>query len=112
MDRVEVGSAVGVVDVEGDHRSDRADVDAVERGEGVDVAGPELVLAVVEPGRQLDLPLVKEGRDAHQAVGYLGDGTMIVVNHARSLIGKTARVSISSVLQTSAGRLFFAELHK
>ena len=65
---------------------------------------------VVEPGRQLDLPLVKEGRDAHQAVGYLGDGTMIVVNHARPHLGKTMPVVIASSLQTAAGRLYFAEL--
>ncbi len=61
-------------------------------------------------GDEVDLALTKEGRDAHQAVGYLPDGTMIIVNHARPHIGKTVRICISSVLQTSAGRLFFAEL--
>lgn len=61
-------------------------------------------------GDEVDLALSKEGRDAHQAIGYLADGTMIVVNHARPHIGKTVRVCISSVLQTTAGRLFFAEL--
>jgi uncharacterized protein YacL len=64
----------------------------------------------VEPGRILDLTLVKEGRDGHQAVGYLTDGTMIVVNHARSQIGQMVQVVVTSSLQTSAGRLFFAEL--
>jgi uncharacterized protein YacL len=66
--------------------------------------------APVAPGQQLDLNLTKEGREAHQAVGYLPDGTMIVVNHARAQIGKTVTVIISTSLQTSAGRLFFAEL--
>jgi uncharacterized protein YacL len=66
----------------------------------------------VEPGRILDLALVKEGRDGHQAVGYLTDGTMIVVNHARSQIGQTVQVVITSSLQTSAGRLFFAEIRQ
>jgi uncharacterized protein YacL len=61
-------------------------------------------------GDEIELPLVKEGRDAHQAVGYLADGTMIVVNHARSHIGKTVPVVVASALQTSAGRLFFADL--
>ena len=61
-------------------------------------------------GDEAELPLVKEGRDAHQAVGYLPDGTMIVVNHARAHLGRTMRVVIGSALQTSAGRLFFAEL--
>jgi uncharacterized protein YacL len=64
----------------------------------------------VEPGRPLDIALVKEGRDTHQAVGYLTDGTMIVVNHARTYIGQTVPVIITTSLQTSAGRLFFAEL--
>jgi uncharacterized protein YacL len=61
-------------------------------------------------GDEIELVLSREGRDAHQAVGYLGDGTMIVVNHARAFLGKSVRVSISSVLQTSAGRMFFGEL--
>lgn len=65
---------------------------------------------VVVAGDELDLQLVKEGRDPHQAVGYLPDGTMIVVNHARQHLGTTASVVVSSALQTAAGRLIFAEL--
>lgn len=61
-------------------------------------------------GDEMELHLVKEGREAHQAVGYLADGTMIVVNHARTLIGNTAKIIVSSALQTSGGRLVFAEL--
>ncbi|HWY40129.1 MAG TPA: hypothetical protein VNX27_04970 [Chthoniobacterales bacterium] len=61
-------------------------------------------------GDELDLLLVKEGREAHQAVGYLPDGTMIVVNHARAYLGKTRTVVVASALQTAAGRLIFAEL--
>ncbi|MFN2540851.1 MAG: PIN/TRAM domain-containing protein, partial [Chthoniobacterales bacterium] len=61
-------------------------------------------------GDEIELSLVKEGRELHQAVGYLPDGTMIVVNHARPHLGKTRTVIVSSALQTSAGRLIFAEL--
>jgi uncharacterized protein YacL len=61
-------------------------------------------------GDEVELPLIKEGRDSHQAVGYLADGTMIVVNHAHAYIGKTMTVVVASALQTSAGRLFFADL--
>jgi uncharacterized protein YacL len=61
-------------------------------------------------GDEIDLNLVKEGRESHQAVGYLPDGTMIVVNHARPHLGKTRTVVVSSALQTAAGRLIFAEL--
>ena len=64
----------------------------------------------VVTGDELELNLVKEGRETHQAVGYLADGTMIVVNHARPHLGKVATVVVSSALQTGAGRLIFAEL--
>ncbi len=65
---------------------------------------------VVETGDEISLTLTKEGRENHQAVGYLPDGTMIIVNNSRSQVGKNVRVAISSVRQTTAGRLFFAEL--
>jgi uncharacterized protein YacL len=91
-----------------------ANLSAIARLQGVQVLNLfELARAmkpIVEPGRPIDLALVKEGRDSHQAVGYLSDGTMIVVNHARSYIGQTVAVIITTTLQTSAGRLFFAEL--
>ncbi len=64
----------------------------------------------VVAGDEIDLHLIKEGREGHQAVGYLPDGTMIVVNHARAHVGKTRTVVVSSALQTAAGRLIFAEL--
>ena len=64
----------------------------------------------VAAGEELEINLVKEGRDDHQAVAYLQDGTMIVVNHARQHLGKAVRVVVSSALQTGAGRLIFAEL--
>lgn len=66
----------------------------------------------ISTGDDLEIALVKEGRDAHQAVGYLPDGTMIVVNHARERLGQTVHVTIAGTLQTTAGRLFFAELSK
>jgi uncharacterized protein YacL len=53
---------------------------------------------------------VKEGREADQAVAYLDDGTMIVVNRGRRLVGQELEVVIDSVLQTSAGRMAFAEV--
>src|SRR6478609_5167286 len=65
---------------------------------------------VVVPGDELELNLVKEGRDPHQGVGYLPDGTMIVVNQGRPHIGRVATVVVSSALQTGGGRLIFAEL--
>jgi uncharacterized protein YacL len=65
---------------------------------------------VMLPGERLTVKLVKEGREADQAVAYLDDGTMIVVNAARRKIGHDVDVVIDSVLQTSAGRMAFAQL--
>lgn len=66
----------------------------------------------LNPGDELSLSLTKPGKDKHQAIGYLADGTMIVVNHAATFIGQTVEVAISGALPTSAGRLIFAELKK
>ncbi len=66
----------------------------------------------VLPGDPMQIKLLKEGKDEHQAVGYLDDGTMIVVNNAINHLGETVEVIIGSPLQTSAGRLIFAELQK
>jgi uncharacterized protein YacL len=66
----------------------------------------------VAAGDYVDLALVKEGRESHQAVGYLHDGTMVVVNHARPQLGKTVTVIVGAALQTAAGRMFFAELRQ
>jgi len=65
---------------------------------------------VVNPGDTLDLYLVKEGKESHQSVGYLPDGTMIVVNHSHDRIGETVSIVVGGTLMTSAGRLVFAEL--
>jgi uncharacterized protein YacL len=73
----------------------------------------ELALALqpeLAAGDELELSLIKPGKDKHQAIGYLADGSMIVVNHAAEKIGETVSVVISGALPTSAGRLVFAEL--
>jgi len=73
----------------------------------------ELALAmrpVITAGDELELHLVKEGRDSHQAIGYLSDGTMIVVNNSRTLIGQTVQIVVAGTLATSAGRLIFADI--
>lgn len=68
------------------------------------------VRAVVLPGEELSVRLVKEGKEPDQAVAYLPDGTMIVVNQANRLIGQQVLIVVTSSLQTSAGRMVFAEL--
>jgi uncharacterized protein YacL len=65
---------------------------------------------VILPGDVLALKIVREGRERGQGVGFTPDGTMVVVGNAASLVGTTADVQISNVVQTGAGKLVFAEL--
>jgi len=60
------------------------------------------------PGERLRLELVQKGQDSHQAVGYLPDGTMVVVEQASSSIGQTVEVEFIRSLQTAAGKMMFA----
>ena len=54
--------------------------------------------------------ILKEGKEYNQGVAYLDDGTMVVVDNARKLIGKTADIAVTSVLQTTAGKMIFGRL--
>ncbi|WP_067842556.1 PIN/TRAM domain-containing protein [Amphibacillus sediminis] len=67
------------------------------------------VKPVVLPGEQLMVQVIKDGKEHNQGVAYLDDGTMIVVEEGRDYIGETIEVIITSVLQTSAGRMIFAK---
>lgn len=62
------------------------------------------------PGDKISLELTTTGSDSHQAVGHLGDGTMVVVEHAKGSIGKTVDVEVIRSLQTAAGKMMFARL--
>jgi uncharacterized protein YacL len=64
----------------------------------------------VAAGDEFELSLVKPGREKHQAVGYLPNGVMIVVNHAAPFMGESMPVVVTGTTQTSAGRLIFADL--
>lgn len=67
------------------------------------------VKPVVLPGEELTIQVIKDGKEQHQGVAYLDDGTMIVVEGGRDYIGKNIEVVVTSVLQTSAGRMIFAK---
>jgi hypothetical protein len=54
--------------------------------------------------------ILKEGKEYNQGVAYLDDGTMVVVDNARKLIGKNADIAVTSVLQTTAGKMIFGRL--
>ena len=70
------------------------------------------VKPVVIPGEEMTVYLLREGKESGQAIAYLQDGTMIVVEGGRKYIGNKIRIAVTSVLQTSAGRMIFAKVPK
>ncbi len=70
----------------------------------------QAIKPVVLPGEEMQITLVKEGKEPTQGVGYLDDGTMVVVTDAYQHIGETCAVIISTVYQTVAGKMIFAEM--
>ena len=84
------------------------------RLQGLDVLDLQELDSALTPeisiGQRLRIALVRVGKEDHQAVGYLPDGTMIVVNNAISRMGQTTDVTVVSTLQTGSGLLVFAEL--
>jgi uncharacterized protein YacL len=87
----------------------------VAKLQGVDVLNihelDEALKPTVAIGQRMRIALVRAGKEDHQAVGYLPDGTMIVVNHAASKINTTAEVVVVSTLNTTSGTMVFAELY-
>lgn len=67
------------------------------------------VKPVVLPGEEMVVQIIKDGKEHGQGVGYLDDGTMIVIDGGRRYIGETIDVTVTSVLQTAAGRMIFAK---
>ena len=65
----------------------------------------------VLPDELMEVKLMKEGKEPTQAVGYLDDGTMVVVDGGRNYLGKNVQVLVTSILQTSAGRMIFTRFH-
>ena len=67
---------------------------------------------VVLPGELMQVRVLKEGKEAGQGVGYLDDGTMVVVDHGKKFLGQIVDVMVTSVLQTTAGRMIFTRLRE
>lgn len=65
---------------------------------------------VVLPNEEMTVTIIKEGKEQAQGVAYLNDGTMIVVEGGKKFVGSTVKVVVSTVLQTSAGRMIFAKI--
>ena len=70
----------------------------------------EALRTAVTPGMKMTLRIIKEGRESGQGVGYLNDGTMVVVENGKDRLGEEAEMTVTAVRQTSAGRMVFAKL--
>ena len=64
------------------------------------------------PGEMVQVTVIKPGEDPHQGIGYLDDGTMIVIENGREHVGKNVEINVTSVLQKSAGRMIFGKFTK
>ena len=62
------------------------------------------------PGENVEIDIIRVGKEAHQGVGYLDDGTMLVVEDGYKRIGERVKVTVTSMLQTSAGRMVFGRI--
>ena len=69
------------------------------------------IKTVVLPGEKMRVDVVARGKENDQGVGYLDDGTMIVVENGKQVIGKTVETTVTSVIQTNAGRMIFVRLN-
>lgn len=82
--------------------------------QGVDVLNinelANAVKPVVLPGEEMQVLIIREGKEKDQGIGYLDDGTMIVVEGARRLIGETLQIVVTSVLQTVQGKMIFGRI--
>lgn len=67
---------------------------------------------VVLPGEELNISVIKEGKDENQGIGYLEDGTMVVIENGGYLVGKEVKVVVTSIIQTNAGKMIFTKVNK
>ena len=67
------------------------------------------VKSVVLPGELMEVNVLQEGKEVNQGVGYMEDGTMVVVENGNKFLGKVIPVTVTKVLQTAAGRMIFAK---
>jgi uncharacterized protein YacL len=70
------------------------------------------VRALFLPGESLDIEIIQEGKEVGQGVGYLDDGTMVVIEDGKSYLGQQVEVVVTKVLQTAAGRMLFARMER
>ena len=104
---ISLGLELGAAVVTNDYNLNR-----VARLQGVQVLNinelANAVKSVVLPGEEMQIKVIQEGKEVNQGVGYLDDGTMVVIENGRRYLGQEITVQVTKVLQTNAGRLIFA----
>ena len=68
------------------------------------------VKTVILPGESLEIKIVQEGKEKNQGVGYLDDGTMVVIENAKGLVGMTVKTDVARIIQTAAGKMIFTQM--
>ncbi len=100
----------------GDVMTNDYNLNKIAKIEGVPVLNvnelSQAMRPVIIPGEEMELKIIQAGKERHQGVGYLPDGTMIVVEEGDALVGQTIKVAIKRVLQTAAGKMYFATIKK
>ena len=83
--------------------------------EGVDVLNvndlANALKPMLLPGEKIEIDIIRLGKENHQGIGYLDDGTMFVVEDGYRHVGERVKVTVTSMLQTSAGRMIFGRIH-
>ena len=89
-------------------------LNSVARLQGVSVLNinelANAIKTVILPGETIDVKIIQEGKERDQGVGYLNDGTMIVIENGRKYLEQSVEVAVTKVLQTNAGRMIFARV--
>lgn len=113
IDEVDVKLVKLAFDMNGKIITNDFNLNKIAQFQGVNVLNvnelANAVKTILLPGEEMDILIIKEGKENNQGIGYLDDGTMIVVQGGKRYIGENKSIMVTSVLQTTAGRMVFAK---
>jgi uncharacterized protein YacL len=114
LDSVDAKLIALAKELDGDMITSDFNLNKVAKLKGINVLNindlSNAVKMIILPGEKLNIEIIKEGKEKDQGVAYLDDGTMIVVEGGKNLLGKTKEIIITGILQTPAGRMIFSKI--
>jgi len=114
LDNVDAKLIALAKEIDGDLVTSDFNLNKVARLKGINVLNindlSNAVKMIILPGEKMNIEIIKEGKEKDQGIAYLDDGTMIVVEGAKSMVSKTIEVMITGILQTPAGRMIFSKI--